>query len=233
MTAAVSEKTFTFIRNILNEKVLKLDQISFECRGNMSLPVSGTWTYQAYLKNRLDSGKLIERKEAFLVRDIESYLGGKIKRTDAQNLKIKLCSAGGVKQLLDSKKLKEFLCKLRIYEGRKQTDLERRDVARKEEIDVSTILFYSLLPLQSEKGKWTFVYQDLLRTRRKWWKRHFFNPSSVEVTETDARTDTPKASIAFSRFIFGHSERSDDIFHQILCILKMNWILNTHFWYYS
>ena len=135
LTAAVSEKTFTFIRNILNEKVLKLDQISFECRGNMSLPVSGTWTYQAYLKNRLDSGKLIERKEAFLVRDIESYLGGKIKRTDAQNLKIKLCSAGGVKQLLDSKKLKEFLCKLRIYEGRKQTYLERRDVARKEEIE--------------------------------------------------------------------------------------------------
>ena len=81
-------------------------------------------------------------------------------------------------------------------EQRKENYSIRVSNAKKEDINVSTILFYSLLPLQSERGKWTFVYQDLLRTRRKWWKRHFFNPSSVEVTETDARTDAPKASIA-------------------------------------
>ena len=68
--------------------------------------------------------------------------------------------------------------------------------ARKEEINVSTFLFYSLLPYHSERGKWTFAYQDLLRTRRKWWKKYFFNPSSVEVTETDAPTEAPKALIA-------------------------------------
>lgn len=31
--------------------------------------------------------------------------------------------------------------------------------------------------------------------RRKWWKKYVFNPSSVEVTETDPRTESPKASI--------------------------------------
>ena len=66
------------------------------------------------------------------------------------------------------------------------------------EISKSTVtpcIFYTILPLHSEKGKWTFAYQDLLRSRRKWWKRYFFNPSSIEVTDTDARTEAPKASI--------------------------------------
>ena len=66
----------------------------------------------------------------------------------------------------------------------------------KSEFGITPCIFYTILPLHSEKGKWTFAYQDLLRSRRKWWKRYFFNPSSIEVTETDARTEAPKASIA-------------------------------------
>ena len=63
------------------------------------------------------------------------------------------------------------------------------------EIKNSPIILYTLLPLHSERGKWTFAYQDFLRTRRKWWKQYFFNPSSIEVTETDPRTEAPKAAI--------------------------------------
>ena len=93
----------------------------------MSVPA--VWTFQQYLKNRLDSGIAIERNEAFLMGDIERYLGGKIQRTDAQNLKIRLTSARGVKQLLETKKQKEFLHKIRKYE-RKQTYLEKLHVAK-------------------------------------------------------------------------------------------------------
>ena len=39
----------------------------------------------------------------------------------------------------------------------------------------------------------------------------------------------PKASFSVSRFTFGHFERSDGIFHQNLCILKLNWMKNSHF----
>ena len=63
------------------------------------------------------------------------------------------------------------------------------------EIKISPCILYTLLPINSERGKWTFAYQDLLRMRRKWWKKYFFNPSSIEVTETDPRTDSPKAAI--------------------------------------
>ena len=63
------------------------------------------------------------------------------------------------------------------------------------EIKISPCIFYTLLPVRSERGKWTFAYQDLLRMRRKWWKKYFFNPSSIEVTETDPRTESPKAAI--------------------------------------
>ena len=61
--------------------------------------------------------------------------------------------------------------------------------------NLTPCIFYTMLPLHSEKGKWTFAYQDLLRARRKWWKRYFFNPSSIEVIDSDARTEAPKASI--------------------------------------
>ena len=80
-----------------------------------------------------------------------------------------------------------------------------KEATTKYDIDISSdvagchvhpCVLYTLLPLQRDEGKWTFAYQDLLRSRRKWWRKYFFNPSAVEITETDSRSDVPKASIA-------------------------------------
>ena len=93
--------------------------------------------------------------------------------------------------------------KIKVEENN-QGDIDRTETkysllvesSDKSQLGATPCIFYTILPLNSEKGKWTFAYQDLLRSRRKWWKRYFFDPSSVEVTESDARTEAPKASIA-------------------------------------
>lgn len=46
--------------------------------------------------------------------------------------------------------------------------------------------------------KWTFSFHDFLRTRRTFWKALTFDPAALQVTEKNARSKTPSASIEAS-----------------------------------
>ena len=81
------------------------------CDSRMSVS-AGEWSYQEYLSDRLTSGISIQRNEKANLEYIEKYVGGKINRNDAQQLKIKLAATRGIKQLLGSKSQQENLLKI-------------------------------------------------------------------------------------------------------------------------
>ena len=46
-----------------------------------------------------------------------------------------------------------------------------------------------------KKEDWKFLYQDLLRSRRKLWKKFMVNPWSIKVEEKNAASENPSATI--------------------------------------
>jgi len=67
-----------------------------------------------------------------------------------------------------------------------------------------TIDTITVLKDSGDSNKWTFSYQDLLRTRRNFWKRLMFDPATLHLAEKEARSETPSASFeASSQKSFG------------------------------
>ncbi len=62
----------------------------------------------------------------------------------------------------------------------------------------------SLTRVPSVGESWTLSYQNYLRNRRQWWKRLAFNPSVIQATEENARSEDVSAMIE-ARFGNGNS----------------------------
>ena len=135
--------------------------------------MSGEWNYNNYLLDRLSSGISIQRNEKSILEDIEKYVGGTIKRSDAQQLKVKLSSARGIRQLLECKSQKENLLKIRIYERRKK--------------------YVEQVHVNQEKGQ---TKQTMLPTL----ERSFQVPKKVFMDGTSARKSVKNLTNAGKRF---------------------------------
>ena len=99
------------------------------------------------------------------------------------------------------------------------------NVTTNEKSQPLTSCIYTLIPLISKQGKWSIAYQDFLRSRRKWWKKYFFNPAAVEVAEMDPRTEIPRATIQ-AKFDEQNFDLSNNLTLETIRMLDKNEIPN-------